>query len=694
MTSWAIGGSRKEKGGHESLFVKLKRLALSTDRGPKNTFITPAAMGVLSLPADTIKHIVSYLTVLDRFRLKMAGNHFLASLISTVPRPSFQTCLAQLAPLTSKCWHLNTGPEKALHVACEEGYDALVHKLLHSSPCLISLACLEKCLIAAIVCRQESVVRILLVRLPTDPYSEFLDKLRLRRFWYMTKTTVVETLLKEAAVRNCEWAIPLLLEHGARPSSRRGLQALSAAASYGHEEVVTMLSKRILWSRGSKLSDILTKAAQGGHEKTVKVLLDRGAEMPHDPSFPGAKHLAAKEGHENIFKLLVLKDPEDYFVNPRIHLDEGGNIYSSSAQLRSTQEDLRWCALHFAIYGRNYTIVKFLLEHDMVPPFHAQHRATALPLASKRGCTDIVKLLLETGFDVFAQLQGRSAVQLAARYGYAEIIALLLDAGAAVGSCDLLNAACSGSAAAVSLLLDKGADIQEKAYISEETALHVAVHHHHAEVVRVLLKSGAKTEVMNRYGYTPLAFAIGHSQEECINLLVEYGADIELVSLNWTGRRESALCCAIEYNKAHLIPLLLQYRANIEAKGYEGKRPFHRAAMQGNVAALEALLTSGANKNARDALQQTALHHASLEGATDAILALLRWGLDIHARDKHGQTPLHKAPLSPYTDSSTAYNLLVSHGADPEAKDNGGKSAASYLADRREAYYDRLTRGQ
>ncbi|KNG86304.1 hypothetical protein ANOM_005211 [Aspergillus nomiae NRRL 13137] len=694
MTSRAIDGSRKEKGGHASLIGTLKRLTLSTDRGSKNTFKTPAAMGFLSLPADTIKHIVSYLTVLDRFRLKLAGNHFLAALISTVSRASFQTCLAQLEPLTSKCWYMNTGPEKALHIACEEGYDALVHKLLLANPHLISLTCLEKCLTAAIVCHQESVVRMLLVRLPTEPFLEFLDKIRLRRIWYMTKTTVVENILEQAAVRNCEWAIPLLLKHGARPSSRRGIQALSAAASAGYEEVVAMLSKRILWSRGSKLSGILIKAAQGGHEGTVKILLDRGAEMPHDPSFPGAKHLAAKGGHENIFKLLVLKDREDYFVNPRIHLDKGVHMYSSRAQVRSAQHDLKWCALHFAIYGRNFNIVKLLLERDMVPQHHAQHRATALPLASKRGCTDIVKLLLETGFDVSAPLQGRSAIQLAAMYGYAEVIALLLDAGAAVGSCDLLNAACSGSVAVVSLLLDKGADIQEKAYISEETALHVAVRHHHPEVVRVLLKSGAKTDVMDHYGYTPLAFAIGHNQEKCINLLVEYGADIEFVSLNRTGRRGNALCCAIESNKAHLIPLLLQHGANIEAEGYEGKRPFHRAAMQGNIAALEALLTSGADKNARDALQQTALHHASLEGATDAIRALLRWGLDIHARDEYGQTPLHKAPLSPYADSSTVYNLLVSHGADPEAKDNGGKSASSYLADRREAYYDRLTRGQ
>lgn len=94
-----------------------------------------------------------------------------------------------------------------------------------------------------------------------------------------------------------------------------------------------------------------------------------------------------------------------------------------------------------------------------------------------------------------------------------------------------------------------------------------------------------------------MAFAIGLNQEKCIN---KYGADIEFVSLNWTERRENSLWCAIDCNKAHLIPLLFQHRSNIEAEAYECKRLLHRAAMQGNVAALETLLTSGAKKKMPD----------------------------------------------------------------------------------------------
>jgi hypothetical protein len=50
----------------------------------------------------------------------------------------------------------------------------------------------------------------------------------------------------------------------------------------------------------------------------------------------------------------------------------------------------------------SYKIVKFLLEKDIMPRGYIGHRATALPRAAQCGCTDIVKLLLATGFDVSA----------------------------------------------------------------------------------------------------------------------------------------------------------------------------------------------------------------------------------------------------------------------------------------------------
>ncbi|KAB8246063.1 hypothetical protein BDV35DRAFT_380927 [Aspergillus flavus] len=178
-----------------------------------------------------------------------------------------------------------------------------------------------------------------------------------------------------------------------------------------------------------------------------------------------------------------------------------------------------------------------------MPHYHIQHRTTALTLASKRRCADIVKLLLKTRFDVSARLQGKSAIQLVARYGYAEVIALLLDAGAEVGSSDLLDVTCSGSTAAV----------------------HLAVRHGHPEI-----------------GYTPMAFAIGLNQEKCIN---KYGADIEFVSLNWTERRENSLWETLQRLK---LSSLLALKKN--ARYAWEQAALHHAALEGATVAILTLL--------------------------------------------------------------------------------------------------------
>ncbi|KAH8703182.1 ankyrin repeat-containing domain protein [Talaromyces proteolyticus] len=618
----------------------------------------------------------------------MAGNHSIANFISGLQRPSFQTYIAQLEVYTTKTWKICTGSEKALHIACEEGYDALVIRLLSKERSLRNLKgllLLERSLIAAINCRQKSVVRVLLTHLPTGLKS-FVSDLQsfqlLRRSNSYKKANVLDTALGYAAMKNWLWAVLLFLKHGARASSQNILQGLNKASSRGYEDVVRVLSKRIQGQKRRNLLGALTSAVENGHEGIVKIILGDGMKIPQDSFGPGLIHLAAKKGHKGILRLLLSKAPGDYYVYPNIDTSKDPYVYSASKDgSRYTYGGPKikyenWCCLHFAIYHKHYGIVKFLLETDSMPRDHVEHRTTAMPLASQRGCTDIVKLLLANGFDASATMQGHSALELATRYGHTNIMTLLLDAGERVTLYHLLNAASSGSLPAVSLLLDRGADVQASS-TSRQTPLHVAVAHHHLEVVRFLLKAGAKTEAFNCNGDTPLHLAIEGNQVEFVRLLLKYGADTESQSGVKTkyGSIETkrALFCAINSRNPHLIPELLRYGAKLESGGVGGTRPFHGAARNGSVVALETLLAAGAQIHATDAQQRTALHYAVRGDNIDAISTLLSWGLDVNARDSSGQIPLH---LATYKVVSPAYDLLVSHGADVEAKDNKGMSVA------------------
>jgi ankyrin repeat protein len=67
------------------------------------------------------------------------------------------------------------------------------------------------------------------------------------------------------------------------------------------------------------------------------------------------------------------------------------------------------------------------------------------------------------------------------------------------------------------------------------------------------------------------------------------------------------------------------------------------AASRGQVAAIEALLATGADMHAVDEDGYTPLHLAAWNGQVAAIEALLAAGAHVHAVDEHGYTPLHLA---------------------------------------------------
>jgi tetratricopeptide (TPR) repeat protein len=100
--------------------------------------------------------------------------------------------------------------------------------------------------------------------------------------------------------------------------------------------------------------------------------------------------------------------------------------------------------------------------------------------------------------------------------------------------------------------------------------------------------------------------------------------------------------------------------------------PLHAAVKQGDNAQVNALLTKGADVNAKDTNGWTPLHSAAMNGAIDIAELLLAKGADVNAKTRNdGATPLYWVLLNGKNAEGMA-KWLLAKGADVNAKTNTG----------------------
>ncbi|KAK1940875.1 Ankyrin-3 [Phytophthora citrophthora] len=143
--------------------------------------------------------------------------------------------------------------------------------------------------------------------------------------------------------------------------------------------------------------------------------------------------------------------------------------------------------------------------------------STALHYAALKSNAEIVSILLEGGSSVTAvNNDGRTALHIAARYSNAEIVSILLDGGSSVTEVDnngwtILHAAVrdfdSDTLDKVKLLLAKEAVLNTPDK-KGSTALHFAARYCNQEVVNLLLDAGAEIDVVDTSGNNALSYLL------------------------------------------------------------------------------------------------------------------------------------------------------------------------------------------
>lgn len=339
----------------------------------------------------------------------------------------------------------------------------------------------------------------------------------------------------------------------------------------------------------------LMTVARTGSVDAAKVLLDHGATVDAREDWHGQTALmwAVSEKHPEMVRTLIARGAD---VNAR------DNVVKWERQVTSEPRE-KW-----------------------LPP----GGLTPLLFASREGCVECARILVEAGADVnAADPNGISPVVLAIINGHYD---------------------------AAALLLEKGTD-PNRADITGRTALYAAVDAHtmpvsnrpapkeidnqitSLDLIKALLAHGANVnaqlkkqqpyrakldrgdDTMLTTGTTPLLRAAKAGDTEVMRLLLAKGADAKLAT------------------RIGINPLMAAAGLGTKEEDTTGRNKTQKEAID----SIQLCLDSGVDINAADTRGQTALHGASQKGLDQIVQYLADHGAQLDAKDKQGHTPLDAA---------------------------------------------------
>lgn len=197
----------------------------------------------------------------------------------------------------------------------------------------------------------------------------------------------------------------------------------------------------------------------------------------------------------------------------------------------------------------------------------------------------------------------------------------------------------SGNAAMVAALLSAGADVHGlSAKDAPLPPLHIAARNGHLDVCRRLIQAGARVSAASQVlGRRPLHWAALSGKPQLLSYLIEAGAEVDDVDV----ANRTALMLAVEHGTLECTTMLLAFGADANiAEKRMGWTPLHQASKHGHHVAVAVLAAkSGTRVNICDSGKRTALHWAAFSGDLSSVLMLLEHGADPAARDNGGCSP-------------------------------------------------------
>jgi ankyrin repeat protein len=441
--------------------------------------------------------------------------------------------------------------------------------------------------------------------------------------------------------------------------------------------------------------------------------------LPRSYEFYNHKHKMIIDPEDVLHNLKQAsrEDVVNILVNKKCYMDSFQRFRQTFKQISTsdtsisapnTIQEIDSKALFLAARHGDKNVIKLLLASGVDVNAKDESNCTPLLLAIKNikcefTMVDVVKFLIFKGADINAEdLNADTPLMLSP---YAEVTRLLLESGKLTTldhmshSGNALHCAVkreyrgieNQSCQQVELLLSLAMDINARDK-NGRTALMMALIDRKEGLATLLVEKGADVNVVDNLGETPLMRA---KSIKMTSLLLKSGRLTTIDHVNTLQKNRTALHSALATKNFRQSQLLIASGADIHIRDRNGCNALIFAIQNRSLEIVKILIAKGADVNAADvhgstpliyapnlemtrvlvesgrlttidhislvAEKASALHCAVLRGDTASIDFLFQWGADKNVRDVEGSTPL---TLAKRYKMIGAKSLLLSYGAD------------------------------
>uniref|UniRef100_A0A8K9V4Z1 SAM domain-containing protein n=1 Tax=Oncorhynchus mykiss TaxID=8022 RepID=A0A8K9V4Z1_ONCMY len=343
------------------------------------------------------------------------------------------------------------------------------------------------------------------------------------------------TALQFASASGHENLVRFLLRKGASVDSRNnyGWTPLMQATRFGHLNVAHILLENGAEMNGRNRmgASVLTMAARGGHTHVAKLLLESGAYVDD------YDHLALAEGVTNSNNSVGDEGGREFMdITALLAASQHGHeasvrlLLEWGAEVNFSQKTTGWGALMLATLSGKVVVAQQLVERGADPDQVNVLAKTAFELSLQLNQRD-VKAYLDSITTVRPQPDDekrRPDVFSALKLGNSQLVKEILEEDPSQvnmanpdGASPLMIAAVSGQLEVVQLLLEKSADVDKQDGVHGWTALMQATYHGNKDVVKYLLSQGADVNLRAKNGYTAfdLVMLLNDPDTELVRLL-------------------------------------------------------------------------------------------------------------------------------------------------------------------------------